>query len=160
MIFDLQQLLRLLPSAVAWAVAQEQQAAEVGQKLNNCGLELARSVGVKNPELIIIREAVQLPLPEEPVLRRAALATGLLGPDMAGLTLGYSIFVKQGQLTSQLISHECRHVYQYEAFGSIAEFLHVYLTQIVTYGYCDAPLEQDAMAHEVFFPQRMVIEGR
>lgn len=79
---------------------------------------------------------------------------------MVGLTLGYSIFVKQGQVTARLIAHECRHVYQYEVFGSIAEFLRVYLTQIVTHGYCDAPLEQDAMAHEVFFPQRMVIEGR
>jgi hypothetical protein len=49
----------------------------------------------------------------------------------------------------RLLSHECRHVHQYEAHGSIAAFLPVYLEQIATVGYRNSPLEQDARAHEV-----------
>jgi hypothetical protein len=49
----------------------------------------------------------------------------------------------------QLLSHECRHVYQYEAAGSIAAFLPVYIEQIVEFGYDDAPFEQDARHHEL-----------
>jgi hypothetical protein len=48
-----------------------------------------------------------------------------------------------------LLSHELRHVYQYEAAGSIAAFLLNYLWQIATAGYEECPLELDARAHEV-----------
>ncbi len=83
------------------------------------------------------------------MLRQAAIETGLLGPNMVGLTLGYSIFLVNGHESARLISHECRHVYQYETFGSIERFLPVYLQQLVTYGYQDAPLEVDARTHEI-----------
>jgi hypothetical protein len=39
-------------------------------------------------------------------------------------------------------------VHQYEAAGSIAAFLPLYLQQIVLYGYERAPFEVDARAHE------------
>ena len=67
---------------------------------------------------------------------------------MVGLTLGYSIFAVKGYLSRRLLSHECRHVYQYETYGSIAQFLPVYLDQIIAFGYEGAPLEQDARANE------------
>ena len=38
--------------------------------------------------------------------------------------------------------------HQYEEAGSIADFLPVYLKQIVEFGYDSAPLEVDARAHE------------
>ena len=82
-------------------------------------------------------------------MRQAALATGLLGPGMIGLTLGYSIFIVRGYMGRRLVSHECRHVYQYETHGSIAAFLPIYLLQIATVGYVNAPFEQDARAHEL-----------
>ena len=67
---------------------------------------------------------------------------------MVGLTLGYSIFIVRGHMSPRLLSHECRHVYQYETAGSISAFLPVYLQQIATVGYQSAPFEQDARAHE------------
>ena len=67
---------------------------------------------------------------------------------MVGLTLGYGIFIVSGHYTVRLISHECRHVYQYETLGSIDKFLPVYLQQIVEFGYAGAPLEVDARAYE------------
>lgn len=48
----------------------------------------------------------------------------------------------------RLVTHELRHVHQYETAGSIAAFLPVYLQQILDYGYAHAPLEMDARAHE------------
>lgn len=149
MSLDLRSILpNLLPRAIAWAETQSQYVAELGQTLNPTGLALARSVGVKHPERVRVELVDQLPLPVDPLLLQAALETGLLGPGMVGLTLGYSIFVVSGHDSPRLLSHECRHVYQYELLGSIAEFLPVYLEQIVTVGYRDAPLEVDARSYE------------
>jgi hypothetical protein len=55
----------------------------------------------------------------------------------------------KGQGSNRLISHECRHVHQYEVAGSIAGFLPLYLQQIVSYGYEQAPYEIDAREHEI-----------
>jgi hypothetical protein len=150
MVFDLRSILsQLLVPAIAWAEMQSRQVQMEGQCLNPASLALAKRAGVRHPELIRVTVVDQLPLPAEPSLRQAAVETSLLGPGMVGLTLGYSIFVVQGHMTPRLLSHECRHVYQYEAAGSIAAFLPVYLEQIATVGYHRAALEQDARAHEV-----------
>lgn len=139
---------QLLPSAIAWAQAQANDVATAGLALNESRLAVARRVGVQYPEKIRIKLVEQLPLPEEPMLKQAAIETGLLGPHMAGLTLGYSILICRGQDTVRLLSHECRHVHQYETLGSIAAFLPVYLQQIATVGYDNAQFEIDARAHE------------
>ena len=67
---------------------------------------------------------------------------------MVGLTLGHSIYICNGHNSPRLLSHECRHVQQYEQAGSIAAYLPKYLEQIARYGYFDAPYEVDARAHE------------
>jgi hypothetical protein len=149
MTFDLRAALPVLvPKAITWAEAQYSSIAQVGQPLNEVLLAVAKSVGVLHPELIRIAEVLHLPLPEDPELKQAALATGLLGPGMVGLTLGYGVYVCQGHRNVRLLSHEFRHVHQYEQAGSIAAFLPVYLQQIVTVGYNNAPFERDARAHE------------
>lgn len=139
----------LLPAATAWAEACARDAAATGVALNEPGAEIARRVGVQRPELIRVAVVETLPLPDEPTLRAAALQTGLLGPSMVGLTLGYSVFLLRGHESVRLLSHEFRHVYQYETHGSIAAFLPVYLQQIVNTGYDKAPYELDAQAHEI-----------
>ena len=140
---------QLLPHAVSWAEFQSQHVASLGMALSQPLLHVAHRVGVQHPELIRVNLVDQLPLPEEPNLRQAALETGLLGPNMVGLTLGYSILLVQGHDSVRLVSHECRHVHQYEVLGSIEKFLPVYLQQIVEFGYENAPLEVDARAHEI-----------
>ncbi len=112
-------------------------------------MRLASAVGVKRPELVSVVEAPSLPFPSDPELKFAALQTGLLGPGMIGLTLGYAVFILSGHTCNRLISHECRHVHQYEAAGSIASFLPVYLQQIIAFGYDQAPFEVDARTHEI-----------
>lgn len=139
----------LLPRAIDWVKSQSASILERGSPLDKQGLRLARAVGVSIPEKIRVRIVETLPLPDDPDLRSVALETGLLGPDMIGITFGYGIYVRDGHVSNRLISHECRHVYQYEAAGSIDEFLPVYLYQIATVGYYDAPLEIDARQHEI-----------
>lgn len=150
MSFDLQTALAyLLPKAIRWAEARSQEIQASGVPLAEEGLQIARSVGVERPERIRMAFVEKLPLPEDETLRRAALETGLLGPGMVGLTLGYSVYICQGHDSLRLLSHEFRHVYQYEQAGSIAAFLPGYLQQIATLGYSNAPFEIDARAHEI-----------
>jgi hypothetical protein len=149
MTINLQQdLPRLLPRAIAWAEPREKEILQTGSPLDSKGIAIARAVGVIKPEQIRISRVLRLPLPDDPELREAALITGLLGPKMVGLTLGYGIYLCQGHDSPSLLSHECRHVYQYEQAGSIASYLPVYLQQIVTVGYLNAPFEMDARNHE------------
>jgi hypothetical protein len=91
--------------------------AKTGQSLNETLAALAASVGVLHPEHIRVVEVLKLPFPDDPELRQAALASGLLGPNMIGLTLGYGV-VRAGHATIRLMSHEFRHVHQYEQAGS------------------------------------------
>jgi hypothetical protein len=147
--FDLRSALpSLLPGAIAWAEARAREVELNGVALDKAGVAIARMAGVQHPELVRISVVDSLPLPEDPNLRMAALRTGLLGPGMIGLTLGYSILICRGHETVRLLSHELRHVHQYEEHGSIAAFLPVYLQQIAACGYQDAPFEIDARTHE------------
>ena len=147
--FDLRNVLPLLlPGAIAWAEGRALEASQQGTALNEEGIAIAKRVGVQRPELVRIAVVDSLPLPEEANLKAAAVQTGLLGPGMVGLTLGYSVFICHDHQTLRLLSHELRHVHQYEAHGSIAQFLPVYLQQIAEVGYENAPFEIDARAHE------------
>ena len=149
MTFNLQLALpRLLPKAIAWAEACAAETARTGTALSETRLAIARKAGVRQPELIRISMVTQLPRPKDPELLTAAQQTGLLGPNMADLTLGHAIYVCHRQDSIRLISHECRHVYRYEQAGSIAAFLPLYLQQIATAGYPNAPFEIDARNHE------------
>jgi hypothetical protein len=147
--FDLAAALpRLLPKAIAWAEARSAEIATSGAPLTNLELRIAHLVGVQQPERVRILEVPAIPQPADPELQQAVAATGLIGPKTIGLTLGYGIYLVAGHASNRLVSHECRHVYQYEVAGSIRNFLPVYLQQIASVGYAAAPLEMDARAHE------------
>ncbi len=144
------ELPKLLPGAIAWAEDRARKAAEVGTPLTASEQEIARGVGVARPERVRVEMVGDsLPMPDDPTLREAAMQAGLLGPGMIGLTLGYSIFICRGHKTPRLLSHELRHVHQYEQHGSIAGFLPLYLQQVIEVGYRDAPFERDAREHEL-----------
>jgi hypothetical protein len=138
----------LLPSAVAWAEACSTEILREGRVLAPAEIALARTVGVARPERVRVQIVDRIPMPQEPGLRRAAMYTGLLGPHVAGLTLGYGIYIVAGEECARLLSHECRHVHQYEVAGSIAAFLAMYLQQIAEVGYERAPYEIDAWEWE------------
>ncbi len=139
----------LLPRAIGWVESQSASILESGLPLDETGLQLARTVGVSSPESIRVSVVESLPVPDDPELRAVALNSGLLGPGSIGVTFGYGIYLCDGYIDHRLVSHECRHVHQYEEAGSIAAFLSVYLEQIANVGYRDAPLEIDARRHEI-----------
>lgn len=140
---------QLLPKAIDWAEKRSAEICSSGKGLTERGESIARAVGVSHPERIRISIVSSIPIPDDPVLQKVAIETGLLGPDTTGLTLGYGIYLRVDQNSDQLLSHECRHVYQYETFGSIRGFMPMYLQQIAQYGYENAPLEVDARQHEI-----------
>ena len=142
-------LLTILPLAIDWVEKFSEKVCTEGRVLTQEEQRLAREVGVSNPEKIRVWFFKDFPYPTNPILKSAVETTGLLGPGMLGLTLGHGICIAEDQLTDRLLSHECRHVHQYEKFGSIASFLSEYLNQIIEYGYYFAPLEVDARNHEV-----------
>jgi hypothetical protein len=143
------ELPKLLPKAIEWAQDQEERARKTGISLPSGFVEVARRVGVNEPELVRLKIVDWLPQPDDPVLKAAADETGLLSPIMTGLTLGYAVFIIAGNEHIRLISHECRHVYQYEIYGGISGFLPIYLAQVVEHGYQNAPFEMDARNHEI-----------
>jgi hypothetical protein len=139
----------LVPKAIAWAHEQSRLILQSGVPLTEKQTALAMQMGVAKPELVRIQFVSELPMPEDPLLRQITDTTGVIGPHMAGLTLGYGIYVVEKHADVRLISHELRHVQQYESLGGIEAFMPVYLAQIASVGYYDAPLEQEARAYEV-----------
>ena len=142
----------LLPRAIAWAEAEANDAAATGFSLNPAAQTMARQVGVSRPDLIRVALVEAMPRPKDAQLCEIAQKIGLLGPQVTGMTLGHSVFIRHGHDTWRLLSHEFRHVYQYEQAGSIAAYLPEYLRQIIRFGYARAPLEVDARGHEKTVP--------
>ena len=117
--------------------------------LSDDGLSVASSVEVSHPSRVRIMMVDRFPKPSDPELQTAASQAGLLGPTTTGLTLGYSVLIRNGHMSRRLLSHECRHVYQFEQAGSIAAFLPLYFESIIQFGNWDSPFERDARAHEL-----------
>jgi hypothetical protein len=85
-------------------------------------------------------------MPEDPVLRTAGRAAGLIDPYTDGLTLRYGIYIRSDFPADRfLVAHELVHTAQYERCGSIIAFLRQYLHECLTLGYPDAPMEQEAI---------------
>ena len=106
----------LLPGAIDWVSTQSNLILKTGRALDQQELMIARDVGVQAPEKVRVQLVSKLPLPEEPFLREAALETGLLGPSMIGITFGFGIYIVEQTFSLRLLSHELRHVHQYESY--------------------------------------------
>src|ERR1700694_1878483 len=111
---------RLLPLAIPWVQSQEADVLATGRPLTVTELALAEAVGVRNASRVRIKLVNELAKPTHPALRAAAQQTGLLGPNTAGVTFGYAVFIRHGFATNRLASHKTWHVPQYEGCGAIA----------------------------------------
>ncbi len=139
----------LLPRAIEWCTGIARQAASTGVPLKQTAFEDARALGVRYPEKVRVLVVDHFPLPSDVLLRSGAASLGFLGSNTAGLALGYSVLVRRGRLSRKLLSHELRHVSQFEERGSLAAFLTAYLEDIVAAGYEDCWFERDAREHEL-----------
>ena len=145
----LYELQSLLPKAIKWAEQHSQLIQEQGIALSEDQIRIAKQVDVSRPEQVRLLEVETIPLPNDEKLKEASNQIGFLQESMQGLTLGHSIYIVKGTYSNKLLSHELRHVYHYEVFGSIPAFLVEYLKQIVLVGYENSVLEQDAKKHEI-----------
>jgi hypothetical protein len=137
---------RLLPLAANWVGKQETRMLRIGVPLSEQEMNDARAIGVAEPERVRLLQLDCVPFPTNPMLKAAAGAIQFLTPATCGLTLRYGIFVRSDCWRDRgLIAHELVHVMQYERFGGILPFLRQYLSECVTVGYPESPLEQEAI---------------
>ena len=142
-------LAALAPKAIAWAEALAATTLKSGTPLTALQRDIAVKSGVREPGKIRIVVVDRVPLPDEPSLKAAAAQVGLSEEWAAGMTLGHAVIVHRGYENDvRLLSHEFRHVAQYEAVGGIAPFLGAHLQHLAQYGYENSPFEVDARAHE------------
>jgi hypothetical protein len=145
----LKDLATLAPKAIAWAQALSATALKSGTPLTPLQRDIAVKSGVRDASRIRIVVTDRVPLPDEATLRAAATKVGLSEEWAAGMTLGYAVIVRRGYENDvRLLSHEFRHVAQYEAVGGIAQFLTAHLQHLAQFGYENSPFEVDARAHE------------
>jgi len=143
------QLPVLIPRVVAWAEEQSSRAIATGAPIPVDLARMATEVGVRVPGEIRLVVVDEIPLPDEPALKAAAGKVGLSQSWAAGLTLGYAVFVRKGyEKDPRILSHEFRHVAQYEACGGVGAFMALHLGHLAELGYEASPFEVDARAHE------------
>ena len=139
----------MIPRVVTWAEGLAARALQAGTPPGPELQAIAREVGVKSPRSIRIWLVDSIPLPEEPLLKAAALKAGISSERAGAMTLGYAVLLRRGEEGDlRLLRHELRHVAQYEQAGGIGPFLAIHLPQLSRYGYEDAPFERDARRHE------------
>ena len=137
---------RLLPLAANWVRKQEGRMLRIGVPLSDQEMDDARTIGVAEPERVRLLQLDCVPFPTDPMLKAAAAAIHFLTPATCGLTLGYGIFIRSDCWRERaLIAHELAHVAQYERLGGIRPFLRQYLSECLTIGYPEAPMEQEAI---------------
>ena len=134
----------VMPIALRWCERQQRAVLTSGQPLTRVEVEIAKRVGVFHPERIRIKLCEKIPRPTDSILSTLSKLVGYEWSNFAGLTLGYGIYIRKDAFSLELISHEFRHVRQFEQAGSLTAFLTQYITEVLTYGYWNAPLEVEA----------------
>jgi hypothetical protein len=136
------------PLATWWAQDQESKILKTGRPLTATQQQDARAAGVNHPEKIRIKIVRSINPPDGLFLGLAAKLAGSFGPDVAGMTLGYGILIRQDcdnyRANRELFVHEFCHTAQYERYGSIQAFLVDYLRECISPGYPRGPLELQA----------------
>lgn len=141
-------LVRVLPKAIAWIAECEERIMRYGERLTPGQLLDAKAVGVNFPERVRLLRVPSILFPLDPELAALAVEEKLITQTTDGLTARYGIFVCARAWTNRhLIAHELTHTAQYERLGGIGEFLSVYIPECNGGRYPDTPMERDAEAN-------------
>jgi len=136
-----------VPLATRWAQDQESKIVQTGRALTPSQRKDAIKAGVKHPEKIRIKVVRSIKAPDG-LLGLASKFADAFGPDVAGATYGYGIFIRRDcanyRAHRELQVHEFTRVGQYERYGSIHAFLVDYLHECVDPGYGKGRLEKQA----------------
>lgn len=138
----------LLPQICDWAQKKEEEnILKNGVALSADEMVTASKIGVRHPERVRLLQVPQVPMSQDAALRAAAAQAGLVSEQTAGMALRYGIFIRDDvwDNRSHIVAHELVHTAQYERLGGFAPFLKQYLSECLTVGYSQAPLEQEAV---------------
>ena len=135
-----------VPLAAQWVEEQQKRILAQGVALTPHQAFDAHLAGVKDPGKVRLLKTDFIPLPEDPILRKANEVFGLVSPVTAGITFGCGIYIREDLWGDRpLVVHELVHVGQYERYGSVSAFLRDYLDECLTIGYPNGPLEREAI---------------
>jgi hypothetical protein len=136
----------LVPLAAKWAIEQERRILTDGLPLSEPEIADAKAAGVQNPHLVRLLRVETIPSPRHPILKLAQAAIRFFVPAPRGLALQYGIFIRSDCWRDRsIVVHELVHTAQYERLGGILPFLRKYLSECLTIGYSDSPLEREAI---------------
>lgn len=136
----------IAPAVARWAHDQERRILAEGIPLNEESLAVATDLHIAGPDEIRVLVAEPIPLPVPRALLKLAGMLGFPVFEPAGMALGRGIYLLHHD--SRILRHELVHVAQYQRLGGIEPFMRRYLTECLTAGYLDAPLEVEARAGE------------
>lgn len=136
----------IAPAAARWARDQERRILAEGRALDEDELADAAALGITGSEKIRVLVVKLIPLPAPRTLLKLSACLGIPVFEPAGMALGRGIYLLQHD--SRILRHELVHVAQYQRLGGIESFLRRYLTECLTVGYLDSPLEIEARAGE------------
>lgn len=139
---------RFFPRVLAWYEAVEAELLPQGRALSARELEVARKLGVSNPEKVRVVVLEAFPMPSDSELLVEAERYGLGSKFEGGRTNGYVIMLKPRFAENQIVlTHELVHVSQHDRMGRKA-FLRRYLVEMEMLGYTRSPLELEAHAKQ------------
>ncbi len=119
-----------------------------GRALSARELDVARKLGVSNPEKVRVVVLEAFPMPSDSELFVEAERYGLGSKFEGGRTNGYVIMLKPRFAENQIVlTHELVHVSQHDRMGRKA-FLRRYLVEMEMLGYTRSPLELEAHAKQ------------
>lgn len=143
-----------LPFVCTWVRWHERSILRAGEALSPLQLAEARRIGVRQPEKVRVLAVASVPprLPEP--LRLLAERLGLGPARIAGMALGYGIYLRADcRAQRELLWHELVHTAQYERLG-FRPFLAQYLLECLSSGYPFGPLEEEARRVALEFGDR------
>lgn len=137
----------ILPQYIDWASDTEAAGLQLGKPLNAAQLEIAKEIGIKQPEKVRLVYVDAVPFPyHNPMLKLVGEATGFIGEGIINnaQVFGYSIYVRKDYpLTTPKLAHELVHVLQIER-ASLKQVITQHFADLLKYGYDNSPLEQEA----------------
>lgn len=139
----------LLPRVCTYVENHEQIILDQGVPLEPDHKIDAWEIGVSDIEKVRLMKVGSIPLPDDPLLKKAVKLTGLVSSHTAGITFRYGIYIRADRWNERrLVVHELTHTMQYERMGGIESFLREYLHECLTLGYPNGPLEKEAIEME------------
>jgi hypothetical protein len=137
----------LLPSLIDWAERMEKKALSEGTALNKILRDAAAILKIKDIDTVRILAVPSIPEPDNQRIVELGTSLGLPFSNLGGITFGHGIFVRRSSVQDNaLLTHELVHVRQYEQWKSIAEYLPIYVQQLIQSGYQRMPFELEAIA--------------